>query len=645
MSPAALAAPAAKPAPRFATVDLCGEWEFHTGAAREGAWRAVRVPHTWQVESATAEYLGPAWYRRSVRIPDDWAGSVVRAEFEAVFHSAEVFVNGKKAGEHLGKGYTEFRVDLTPHLNFGADNVIEVRCDNSFSKTMLPSGNSYDWTPDGGIYRPARLLVTPPAYVERVEIDATPDLAANEAEFSVRIIAQGSAAPTWQVEEETTGRVVLRGAGLTGRGRWKNPRLWHFDHPNLYRLRVRCGLQEVVETFGVRKIEVNGAQLLLNGEAVRLMGVERMAGSHPEYGMAEPASWIEHDHRDMKELNCTLTRVHWMQDRRVIDFCDRHGILIQVEVPTWGAGTFSGMGARPSDVILNNGLEQLREMIAQNRNHPSVFCWGLCNEVGGHQAAAKEFARAMYKEAKRLDASRPLSYASNNLHAHTAEDVAGEMDILEWNDYYESWYGGTVGNVRDAMKKIVATHPNKPVIISEYGLCECNPKNPTGDPRRITVLREHDAIFREFPQVAGLIFFCYNDYRTHMGDKGRAVMRQRVHGVVDVYGARKPSFAELRDESSPVERVELAVKGQAAAVSLRTRAFVPCHRLTGYKLRALIYSYGELPMEKLEVALPDLAPGAAFRHEFRFNETGVKRVAVEVVRPTGYAAAVTEWKA
>ncbi|MCK7477294.1 MAG: hypothetical protein M0C28_07190 [Candidatus Moduliflexus flocculans] len=63
-----------------------------------------------------------------------------------------------------------------------------------------------------------------------------------------------------------------------------------------------------------------------------------MAGSHPDFGMAEPASWIEHDHADMKELNCVLTRVHWQQDRRVLDYCDRHGILIQLEVPTWGAG-------------------------------------------------------------------------------------------------------------------------------------------------------------------------------------------------------------------------------------------------------------------------------------------------------------------
>ena len=86
-------------------------------------------------------------------------------------------------------------------------------------------------------------------------------------------------------------------------------------------------------TFGVRKLEVKGSAFYLNGEQVRLMGVERMAGSNPEFGMAEPSRWITHDHDDLKHLNCVFTRVHWPQDTRVLDYCDRHGILMQSEIP------------------------------------------------------------------------------------------------------------------------------------------------------------------------------------------------------------------------------------------------------------------------------------------------------------------------
>ena len=130
-------------------------------------------------------------------------------------------------------------------------------------------------------------------------------------------------------------------------------------------------------TFGIRKIEIRDASFYLNGERVRLMGVERMAGSNPEYGMAEPAEWIDHDHADMKDLNCVYTRVHWPQDRRVLDWCDRRGMLIQTEVPTWGPQTFRGRRRSRFPTLMNNGLEQLREMIAarpQSSLHLLVGC-------------------------------------------------------------------------------------------------------------------------------------------------------------------------------------------------------------------------------------------------------------------------------
>jgi len=645
---AALLAPSAatsdRPANICEEVSLNGEWKFTASDERQAPsakWRSVDVPHTWQIEPATASYNGPAWYKRDLAIPAAWKGSTVRIEFESVFHSAWVYVNGEKAGEHIGKGYTAFRLDISKLLRYGAANEIEVRADNAFLDRMLPRAKSYDWTNDGGIYRPVRLLVTPSVYIDRVEIDAVLDLAKDEAGARARVVTTGGTPRlTWSVEEEQTGRTVLSGesaAGAIDLGRIPHPRRWHFDQPHLYRLRVRCGPQEIVETFGVRKFEVRDGGLYLNGERVWLAGVERMAGSHPQFGMAEPSWWIDHDHRDMKNLNCVLTRVHWMQDRRVLDFCDREGILIQLEVPTWGAATFDGMKDEPSPEILQNGLEQLREMIAQNRNHPSIFAWGLCNEVAGYNPPAKQFARAMAKEARRLDPGRLLSYASNTLHSNTAEDVAGEMDILEWNEYYESWYGGTPENVRESLRKIRSTYPSKPIIISEYGLCECSPRNPAGDDRRAQVLQSHNAVYREEPNVAGLIFFCYNDYRTHIGDKGLGALKQRVHGVVDVYGNRKPSYDALRAESSPIEKLELRREAAAVIATVTARKTQPAHTMRGYLLRITAYGYAGLPMEQQEQALPDMNPGAVQTVHFNLNSKDIVRIGAEVVRPTGYS--------
>ncbi len=662
---------------------LEGEWSFRVDAdnagesrgwqleaAPPGEWTTVTVPHTWQVQPETADYLGVAWYRRSFDVPESWRGRWVRVEFEAVYHTATVWVNGKLAGSHRRKGYTAFTLDLTPVLRFGGRNTLAVRVDNSFRDEMLPRNNSYDWAADGGITRPVRLIATPRVFIERIEIDAEPDLAKGYAEIRARALVRNTldgpvkAAIDATVVDEQTGLAVLRlapgpetlvepGSRRTlevPAARLAKPRLWHFDHPHLYQLEARLttggGAGHALATgFGIRKIEVVNGGFLFNGERVRLMGVERMAGSNPEFGMAEPEAWIRHDLADMKELNCVFTRVHWQQDRRVLDYCDRHGILIQVEVPSWGPRTFAGMKDHPSAAIMQNGLEQLREMITRDRNHPCIFSWGLCNEVNGQNPPAQEFVRRMYREAKRLDPSRPLTYASNSLQRTPERDVAGEMDFVMWNEYYESWMKGTVADMRRNLETIHQAFPAKPIVISEYGYCECRPSHTGGDPKRIDILQRHTDVFREFDWLAGAIFFDYNDYRTHIGDKGAGPLKQRVHGVVDLYGERKPSYAELRRQSSPVEQLEVAAESGGYTVTIVTRRRLPAYTLRGYRLRWIVYGFGGLPMEAGTAGIPVLRPGGSAALRVRIQEKAPRRVRFDVIRPTGFSAATAIWKA
>jgi beta-glucuronidase len=427
------------------------------------------------------------------------------------------------------------------------------------------------------------------------------------------------------------------------RGLWENARYWHFDHPHLYSLEATLVstngmvLHRVSRTFGVRKFEVKNGGFQLNGERVRLMGVERMAGSNPDYGMAEPAEWIEHDHADMKNLNCVFTRVHWQQDRRVLDWCDRHGILVQLEVPTWGGGTFQNMTPDLEKTLQQNGIDQLGEMIEQNRHHPSVVAWGLCNEIDGQNPPAAQFARNMLAEAKRLDPTRPCTYASNSLQTTPAKDVSAFMDYVSWNQYYGSWNKGTSADMENNLVEILAAIPGKPVVISEYGYCACTPDRPEGDELRIKVLREQDAVLRRHDRVAGLIFFCYNDYRTHIGDRGQGALKQRVHGVVDVYGYRKPSYEVLCDEASPVETLTATLAGNELKVAGRTRATIPGYTLRGYTLEAVVYGQGDIAVERQRVRLPELAPGSAIAHGFTLTARDTAEVRVEIRRPTSFS--------
>jgi beta-galactosidase len=660
-------------------VSLNGIWQFRFNCGAVGqkdgwfkptqsseVWQQVTVPHTWQIAQDSAEYFGIAWYRRVVEVPHHWTDKAVRIEFEAVFHSASVWVNGNEVGQHLRKGYTAFDFDITRFLHPGADNVLVVMVNSDFDSRMLPRGHSSDWTHDGGIYRPVSLLITPRVYIERVDVDAVPDLANGVANLGISAVLRNSTGREFKGDltvhavEQSTSLTALQesnattvtippGATITHSlpsFKIADPKLWHFDAPNLYSLSV--GLNgaaighEFTTTFGIRSIEVKDGSFWLNGERVRLMGVERMAGCSPDYGMAEPTSWIDHDHDDLKHLNCVFTRVHWQQDKRVLDYCDRHGIFIQTEVPTWGPDTFKGMTDEPDPEIMQNGLEQLREMIARDRNHPSIFSWGLCNEINGQNPPAYKFAKRMCDEAKLLDPRRLRSYASNSLEKDPGNDVAKFMDFIEWNEYYESWYPGTPDDLRRNLEDIHRAFPDKPIVISEYGWCACTPDRPEGDTRRAQVLREHTRVCRETSYVGGLIFFCYNDYRTHIGDKGTGVMKQRIHGVVDLFGVRKPSYATLRHESSPIESLACSGNPGAFTVRLRTRDSVPAYTLRGYKLRGFLYGFANIPLESREASLPPLTPGQMTSIPLQFKEKeGVTRVEIDVVRPTGFSTATS----
>ena len=187
-TPAAAAAPRSVVARPDERIPLDGTWEFRLDAEKTGdrdrwhladaapaGWAPVTVPHTWQIEPSSAEYYGVAWYRRRFAAPPGWQGSCVRMEFQAVFHSARVWVNGHPVGEHLRKGYTAFTIDITSALRWdGGPNVLVLRAENTFDDQMLPRGRSSDWTHDGGIYRPVTLIGSPPVFIERVAIDGVP---------------------------------------------------------------------------------------------------------------------------------------------------------------------------------------------------------------------------------------------------------------------------------------------------------------------------------------------------------------------------------------------------------------------------------------------------------------------------------------
>ena len=653
------------------SIELEHGWSFfldRTGIALPGGlpanamWRPVSIPHTWQALGGEPDYVGVAWYRTTIHAPAAWQQQFVRIEFEAVYHTAHVYLNGVPVGTHAGMGYTAFQFDLTPKLKWGEPNELLVRVDNSYSDTMLPRGKSFDWANDGGLTRPVHLLVTPPVFIDRIQIDAAPNLEKGTAEVKVAVELRNMLPDATEVRLEGVIRrlgaceepialphislhmpvhsvAVASLVSVT----LHSPALWHFDAPNLYEAEVNVSAGEhahsFADTFGIRKFEARGAAFYLNGERVRLMGVERMAGSHPQFGMAEPTEWIEANHREMKELNCVFTRVHWPQDRRVLDFCDRHGILMQTEVPAWGPDTFDKTSDEVQRQLEINGYQQLAEMIARDRNHPCIVSWGLCNEVNGKNPRTRAFATKLAHQARKLDPSRLLTYASNSLGEHPEADMAGEFDFISANEYFGSWAPGGPPELRAHLEALRKAFPNKPIVISEYGWCECQASIPPGDEHRIEIINNHTDVLRDFPEVAGAIYFDYNDYRTIVGDHGQGALRQRVHGVVDLYANRKLSFEALRRQASPIQELGFARTAEGLQLRIAVRNTLPSYTLHGYQARWLFFGYDDLPMEGRLDELPVLEPGARFTIDAKGTFDGLRSAVVDVLSPTGFSVA------
>ncbi|MFN8206572.1 MAG: glycoside hydrolase family 2 TIM barrel-domain containing protein [Bacteroidales bacterium] len=628
------------------TMLLSGEWSFSKGdnaIGDSGRWpengipakltRKVRVPHAWNAEKGMEKYTGICWYERSFELDDDDLSKEIRLQFDAVYHDATIYVNGKEAGKHLGSGYNRFYIPVTPFVVKGL-NRLTVKVDNSPSRTNIPFMTSFDWANDGGITRNVYLLVTNKTAIRNIRVDAKPAGAGGTARIHIDFLgvnadSENDLALTASITEENqhSRKKIFKG-DLNGEFKdgvfsailpFDKVNAWHFDAPNLYKLNVRVSMKgklvdEYSTTFGFRSIEVKNNRYYLNGEPIRLMGVEWMPGSSLEHGMAETKEELEKNLMLMKNANCIFTRFHWQQDEAVFDWCDRNGILVHEEIPYWGWVTLL------SDTLINLGFQHLDEMITNHFNHPSIIAWGIGNELAAHDSTNIAGFRKLYKYAKSIDSSRLVNYVSNSLHAeYEKPDASSLFDMMMFNEYFSTWYGKTVDVVPSELDSIAKHYPGKALTISEWGVCE--PVHKGGDPRRIEEMKKQIAFYESKEYVAGAIYFCLNDYRTHIGEDTTYSYPQRVHGVCDINLNGKPSYEILKQISSPVIVTRAEKGANGLQITLKGKTGIP-----SYTLRNYLLSSGN---EKIQI--DELKPGE--EQTFEIRNPGED---FSLARPTGF---------
>jgi len=487
-----LAAPALAAGGSREQVTLSAGWLFAKGgppgAADPGfddaAWTRTTLPHTFNAGETGEGYYerGPGWYRRAFEIAAIKPGRRLYAQFDGAALVADVHLNGAPVCRHEG-GHAAFRCDLTAHLQPGR-NVLAVRVDNSATRVVSPLGG--DFTVFGGLYRPVSLIEVdalhfdlldhggPGVYARATAIDpaaaqvSVEAKVANEsprsrrAPVTVRLLDAGGrevarATTTVEVPPRT-----VRSAALNLR--LPSPRLWDgVRDPYLYRVVARIGEagDEVAVPLGIRSFEFDAERgFLLNGRPYPLRGVNLMHSARPGKGTAVTDAEIAEDYAIMREMGSTGVRmVHFQHPQKSYDEADRLGLAAWTEI-----GINSEIEDTPE--FRANAAQQMRELIAQNYNHPSVVLWGIGNEVYADEPKVARVLQELHEVARLADPSRPTVYA----HCCQADDNPKAMvtSVIGFNRYF-GWYPDQRGTIGEWAERFHAAQPGRPFAVSEYG--------------------------------------------------------------------------------------------------------------------------------------------------------------------------------
>ena len=508
--------------------NICDGWEFTPQWSEEfltggGEARSIRLPHTCKelpLHSIDPEdYQMLCGYRRTLRLPAEFADKRLFLQLDGAAHIATVYVNGVEAATHRC-GYTAFRVELTGLAEPGSPNLLAVKLDTGENPAIPPFGFVVDYLTYGGLYREAWLDVRESALIEDIFV-TTPSLSTANIEVSTDGATVGTGLEVSILDSQ--GKTVWTGA--PGRACVPEAKPWNTDRPTLYRCVVRLlssdgsQLDRQETAFGFRTAQFKADGFYLNGKKTFLRGLNRHQ-SFPYIGYAAPEALQREDARILKkELGCNAVRTsHYPQSQYFIDECDRLGLLVFTEIPGW---KHIGDAAWKEQAY-----ENTREMVLQYRNHPSVVLWGVrINESMDDD----KFYTCTNAIAHSLDPSRPTSGVRYLEKSHLLEDV------YAYNDF--SHNGRTPGA---KPKKAVTADLDKALLISE-----CNghmfPTKPfdTWGRRQEQALRHirvQNAALREH---AGCFGWCMFDYPTHK-DFGSGD-RICYHGVMDAF--RNPKLA------------------------------------------------------------------------------------------------------
>lgn len=472
---------------------LNNDWNFRfSHQVQKGTEVRVDLPHTWNAQDALSGKIdykrGIGNYEKNLFIRPEWKGKRLFIRFEGVNNIADVFINRRHIGEHRG-GYGAFIFEITGKVEYGKENSILVRVNNGEQLDIMPLVGDFNFY--GGIYRDVHLLITDETCISPLDyaspgvrliqdsvshryakVRATVDLSNGSSgnqkvELNVRLL-DGQ-----RVVKEGTKNVNLSGNEVMQQEltfEIDQPHLWNGrQDPFLYQAEVtlfRNGqmVDRVTQPLGLRFYRIDPDKgFFLNGKHLPLQGVCRHQ-DRSEVGNALRPQHHEEDVALMLEMGVNAVRLaHYPQATYFYDLMDKNGIIVWAEIPFVGPGGYNDKGFVDLPAFRANGKEQLKELIRQHYNHPSICVWGLFNELTELGDNPVEYIKKLNVLAHQEDTTRPTTSASNQMG-----DLNFITDAIAWNRY-DGWYGGTPADLGKWLDRMHKDHPEICIAISEYG--------------------------------------------------------------------------------------------------------------------------------------------------------------------------------
>lgn len=504
-------------------------------------------------DSRIRDHVGEVWYETEFRPPAPRPDRDLILRFGAITHRASVFVDGKPAGEHEG-GFLPFECDITRMITPGSVHRLTVVVDNRLYPESLPAGEvlaekkshfytrknvqsiHFDFFNYAGIHRSVKLLSCPTKRITAIE--TTTGIDQTDGTVSWKVTSNYSEGTVALEIIDTEEQMSFAGTGFEGTLNIPQARFWDTTHPFLYLMRIRLKetdgtvLDEYELRIGIRTFTVEGNQLLLNGNPIYLKGYGKHEDT-PINGRGYNPVWLVKDYNLMEWMGANSFRTsHYPYDEAWLEAADERGFLVIDEVAAVGMLRFGMKGADVfGDPEVNarrtrNHISAMQQLIARDRNHPSVVMWSIANEPASWEKNSRDYFARIIEETRTLDPVRPVVFAN---HAQPGECcVADLVDVIGVNRY-PGWYTDT--GVTASIEPFMTDELNawwkrfhKPILITECGVDTIAGMH--SDPPEMFTEEYQCAFYEEFFKALDALDFIvgeqvwnFADFRTAQGLK------------------------------------------------------------------------------------------------------------------------------